>query len=79
MELEKRSLEPAIMEELIKDEEYVTVLLNNGFQMRGVITGHDSLVIVLFCDGKQNIIYKHSISYITPMRLLRAGQPKTNH
>ena len=40
----------------------------NGFQMRGVITGYDPFVVVLDSDGRQQVIYKHAISTITPVR-----------
>ena len=46
----------------------VTVFLINGFQLRGVITAFDPYVVVLVSDGKQQIIYKHAISTITPDR-----------
>ena len=46
----------------------VTVFLVNGFQMRGVITGFDSFVVILESDGKQQMLYKHAISTIVPLR-----------
>ena len=46
----------------------VTVFLMNGFQMHGVLTGYDSFVVVLDSEGKQQMIYKHAISTIIPMR-----------
>ena len=46
----------------------VTVFLVNGFQMRGVVTGFDSFVVVLESDGKQQMLYKHAISTIVPLR-----------
>ena len=46
----------------------VTVFLMNGFQMHGVISGYDSFVVVLDSDGKQQMIYKHAIFTIIPMR-----------
>ncbi len=46
----------------------VTVFLMNGFQMHGVIGGYDSFVVILDSDGKQQMIYKHAISTIIPMR-----------
>ena len=45
----------------------VTVFLVNGFQMRGVITGFDSFVVILESDGKQQMLYKHAISTIVPL------------
>ena len=44
----------------------LTVFLVNGFQMRGVITGFDSFVVVLESDGRQQMLYKHAISTIVP-------------
>ncbi len=44
----------------------VTVFLMNGYQLRGVITGFDPYVVIVVSDGKQQVIYKHAISTITP-------------
>ena len=45
----------------------------NGFQLRGVITGYDNFVVVLVTDGKQQMIYKHAISTLVPVRPLKAN------
>ena len=36
--------------------------------MRGVITGFDAFTVVLMTDGRQNLIYKHAISTVSPLR-----------
>lgn len=46
----------------------VTVFLMNGFQLRGSVTGFDSFTVVLDSEGKQQLIYKHAISTIVPLR-----------
>ena len=46
----------------------VTLFLMNGFQMRGIVTGYDPFVVVLDSDGRQQVIYKHAISTIVPIR-----------
>ena len=46
----------------------LTVFLVNGFQMRGTAAGFDSYTLVLDSDGRQQLIYKHAISTIVPMR-----------
>ena len=51
-----------------EDRLNVTVFLMNGFQMRGIITGYDPFVVVLDTDGKQQVICKHAISTIVPIR-----------
>ena len=57
-----------------KSRTLVTVFLMNGFQMRGVITGFDQFVILLQSDGKQQMIYKHAVSTMTPMTPVRMTQ-----
>ena len=53
-----------------RNETPVTVFLMNGFQMRGVITGFDPFTVVLTSEGKQNLIYKHAISTVSPIRVV---------
>ena len=51
----------------------LTLFLMNGFQLRGTITGFDSFVVVLVTDGKQQMIYKHAISTLAPIRPVKAA------
>ena len=46
----------------------VTMFLVNGFQLRGIITGFDCFVVILDSEGRQQVIYKHAISTIAPLR-----------
>ena len=67
------NLQDAILSEVRRDRIPVTLFLMNGFQLRGVITGFDSFVVVLVSDGKQQMIYKHAISTLAPMKALKAA------
>lgn len=49
-----------------KNRTDVTIYLTNGFQIKGNVKGFDSFTVVLDCNGKQMLIYKHAISTITP-------------
>jgi host factor-I protein len=69
---ETTNLQEAILNEVRRDHIPVTLFLMNGFQLRGVITGFDSFVVVLVTDGKQQMIYKHAISTLAPMKTLKA-------
>ena len=64
----KTNLQELFLTRARRDRVPATLFLMNGFQMRGVITGFDAFVVVLDSDGKQQVIYKHSISTIVPMR-----------
>jgi host factor-I protein len=54
-----------------KERTVVTVFLINGFQLRGVIAAFDSYMLQLESEGKQQFIYKHAISTITPMQSMQ--------
>ena len=71
--LENQKLEEAILQEVCRDKVPVTLFLMNGFQLRGTITGYDSFVVVLNSDGKQQMIYKHAISTLAPIRPVKAA------
>jgi host factor-I protein len=67
------NLQDAILSEVRRDRVPVTLFLMNGFQLRGVVTGFDSFVVVLVTDGKQQMIYKHAISTLAPMKQLKSA------
>ena len=67
------NLQDAILNEVRRDRVPVTLFLMNGFQLRGVITGFDSFVVVWVSDGKQQMIYNHAISTLAPIRTLKAA------
>ena len=69
------NLQDAILNEVRRARVPVTLFLMNGFQLRGMITGFDSFVVVLVSDGKQQMIYKHAISTLAPIRPLKAAAP----
>ncbi len=74
---EQTNLQEAILNEVRRDRVPVTLFLMNGFQLRGIITGFDSFVVVLVTDGKQQMIYKHAISTLAPMKPLKAAATTT--
>lgn len=76
MELNERSLELAIMGELAKDQVPVTVRLQDGTELLGIIVKYDLPVIILIANGVQNIIYRHSIASITPLSMIKSAQPE---
>lgn len=69
-------MEEQYLETLIRENCGVTVFLMNGFQMRGTIAGLDQDAILVWSDGKQNMIYKHAISTISPMTPIQLDAPQ---
>ena len=70
---EPMNLQDAVLNEVRRAKVPVTLFLMNGFQLRGTITGFDSFVVVLVTDGKQQMIYKHAISTLAPIRPVKAA------
>jgi host factor-I protein len=48
----------------------VTIYITNGFQFKGTVRGFDAYTVILDTEGKQNLIYKHAISTITPLKAI---------
>ena len=73
---EVMNLQDTILKEVRREKIPVTLFLMNGFQLRGTVSGYDNFVVVLVTDGKQQMIYKHAISTLVPIRPLKlGGQP----
>lgn len=70
---EAATLQDAILTEVQREKIPVTLFLMNGFQLRGTVSGFDSFVVVLVTEGKQQMIYKHAISTLAPIRALKAA------
>ena len=62
------NLQEIFLTQARRERRPVTMFLMNGFQMRGCITGFDAFTVVLTAEGKQNLIYKHAISTVSPSR-----------
>ena len=64
----KNNLQEIFLTRARKQNIPVTMFLVNGFQLRGTITGFDCFVVILDSEGRQQVIYKHAISTIAPLR-----------
>ncbi len=51
-----------------KENVPVTIHLVNGFQIKGNVRSFDNFTVVMDSMGKQQLIYKHAISTITPAK-----------
>ena len=60
------NLQDAFLNVVRQQGQPVTLFLMNGFQMRGIIRGFDSFVVILDVEGRQQMIYKHAISTVVP-------------
>ena len=65
------NLQDLILNEVRKEHTPVTLFLMNGFQLKGIVTGFDSFIVVLSSEGRQQMIYKHAISTLVPLQPVR--------
>ena len=65
------NLQDLMLNALRREHTPVTMFLMNGFQMKGVVTGFDSFIVMLSSEGKQQMIYKHAISTLVPLQPVR--------
>ena len=63
-----QNLQDMFLNQARKEKLAVTMFLMNGFQLRGVIRGFDGFTVILDSEGKQQMIYKHAISTVVPVR-----------
>ncbi|MBP1918732.1 RNA chaperone Hfq [Youngiibacter multivorans] len=59
-----------------KQRMQVIIHLVNGFQLRGTVKGFDNFTVVLDSEGKQMLVYKHSITTITPQKPILFNNPQ---
>jgi host factor-I protein len=64
------NLQDVFLNQVRKEHIAVTIYLTNGFQLKGLVKGFDNFTVVLDSDGRQQLVYKHAISTISPMKLV---------
>ncbi len=69
--MKQLNLQDVFLNQARKEKVPVTMYLTNGFQFKGIVRGFDSFTVILDCDGRQNLVYKHAISTVTPSRHIR--------
>ena len=69
------NLQDVFLNQARRDKITVTIYLTNGFQFKGVVRGFDAYIVILDCEGRQNLVYKHAISTIIPSRPVNILEP----
>ncbi|MBQ6795368.1 MAG: RNA chaperone Hfq [Clostridia bacterium] len=65
------NLQDVFLNQVRKDRTPITIFLVNGYQLRGLVRGFDNYIIILDSDGKQQMVYKHAVSTISPLTPVR--------
>ena len=72
------NLQDVFLNQARKEKVGVTIFLMNGYQFKGIVKGFDSFIVILDCEGKQNIVYKHAIYTISPSRPISIQEQDNN-
>ncbi|SHH02758.1 RNA-binding protein Hfq [Thermosyntropha lipolytica DSM 11003] len=62
------NLQDAFLNQVRKERIPVTIFLVNGFQIKGLVKGFDNFTVVIEVEGKQQMVYKHAISTVAPLK-----------
>ena len=62
------NIQDVFLNQARKENIPITVHLVNGFQIKGTVRGFDNFTVIVDGLGKQQMIYKHAISTITPAK-----------
>ncbi len=68
------NLQDNFLNQIRKENMLSTVFLINGYQIKGIVRSFDSFTLLLEVDGKQQLVYKHAVSTIIPMRNVNLKQ-----
>ncbi|MBC7074874.1 MAG: RNA chaperone Hfq [Syntrophomonadaceae bacterium] len=64
------NLQDAFLNQVRKERIPVTIYLINGFQIKGVVKGFDNFTVIVEMEQKQQLVYKHAISTVAPVKSL---------
>ena len=63
------NLQDVFLNQARKESVPVTIYMTNGFQLKGLIKGFDSFTVVMDCEGREQLVYKHAISTVSPYKM----------
>ena len=71
------NLQDSLLNQIRKENIPVTIYLINGFQLKGLV-GFDNYTVIIDTDGKQQLVYKHAVSTISPFKAVSLNQGSTD-
>jgi len=64
------NLQDVFLNQVRKEHVPITIYLVNGYQLKGYVKGFDNYTIIMEMEGKQQLVYKHAVSTISPQKHL---------
>ncbi|MGI5921522.1 MAG: RNA chaperone Hfq [Syntrophomonadaceae bacterium] len=73
------NLQDAFLNQVRKEKMPVTIFLVNGFQIKGIVKGFDNFTVIVELDQRQQLVYKHAISTVAPLRPIAVISQETRN
>jgi len=68
------NLQDLFLNQVRKENLPVTIFLVNGYQLKGIVKSFDNFTIAMMdSEGRQQLVYKHAVSTIQPVRPVNIG------
>ncbi len=67
----KNNIQDYILNTARKDKIELTVYLLNGVPLKGKVSSFDNFTFILEQEGKQQLVYKHAVSTIIPLKPIK--------
>ena len=68
MAADRSNLQEAFLNSIRRSKGTVTIFLVNGVKLTGIVTWFDNYCVLLRRDGQSQLVYKHAISTIMPLK-----------
>jgi len=65
------NLQDSFLNNVRREKITITIFLNNGYKLTGIVIGFDNYVVFIETDKGQQLVYKHAITSILPYKQVR--------
>lgn len=78
MAKQTKNLQDSFLNAARKEKIEITIYLMNGVPIKGRVISFDNFTILIEVDKKQNLIYKHAVSTIMPLKPVQYKEEENN-
>ena len=78
MPKQTKNLQDSFLNAVRKEKIEITIYLMNGVPIKGKVVSFDNFTILIEVDKKQNLIYKHAVSTVMPVKPVQYKEEENN-
>jgi len=78
MPKQTKNLQDSFLNAVRKEKIEITIYLMNGVPIKGKVVSFDNFTILIEVDKKQNLIYKHAVSTLMPVKPVQYKEEENN-